>query len=110
MLVFSTNLSLTEFQVRCLVLFCLFSVTHSFGWFWMGVPQGSILGATLFLLYINNLPNSICIIVINAGDTTLYSFLELVSELESDLRDTMDWGKKWLVDFSAEKAQLFSFD
>ena len=36
--------------------------------------------------------------------------LELASELESDLRDTVDWGKKWLVDFSAGKTQLVSFD
>ena len=31
-------------------------------------------------------------------------------ELESDLRDTVDWGKKWLVDFKAGKTQLVSFD
>ena len=36
--------------------------------------------------------------------------LELASELESDLRDTVDWGRKWLVDFNAEKTQLVSFD
>ena len=35
MLVFFTNLSLMEFQVRYLVLFCLFSVIDGFGWFWM---------------------------------------------------------------------------
>ena len=34
----------------------------------------------------------------------------LASELESDLRDTVDWDKKWLVDFSAGKTQLVSFD
>ena len=34
----------------------------------------------------------------------------LNSELESDLRDTVDWGKKWLVDFNAGKSQLVSFD
>ena len=34
----------------------------------------------------------------------------MASELESDLRDTVDWGKKWLVDFSAGKTQLLSFD
>ena len=32
------------------------------------------------------------------------------SELESDLRDNLDWGWKWLLDFSAGKTQLVSFD
>ena len=36
MLVFFTNLSLTEFQVRYLALFLLFSVIDGFEWFWMG--------------------------------------------------------------------------
>ena len=31
-------------------------------------------------------------------------------ELESDLQDTVDWGKKWLVNFNAGKTQLVSFD
>ena len=74
------------------------------------------------LLYINNLPDDvICNIAIYAAnDTAVYSKcdqgsdlwqqLELPSEFESDLQDTMDWGKKWLVDFNAEKTQLVLFD
>ena len=61
-----------------------------------GVPQGSILRSTLFLLYIKDLPDEgICNIAIYADDTTFYSKcdqafdlwqqLELASELESDL-------------------------
>ena len=86
-----------------------------------GVPQGSIPGPTLFLPYINDLPDDvICNIAIYADDTTLYSKcnqvsdlwqqLELAYELESDLQGTVDWGRKWLVDFNAGKTQLVLFD
>ena len=86
-----------------------------------GVPQGSILDITLSLLHINDLPDDvICNIVIYADYTTLYSKcdqasdqwqqLQLGSEFESDLRDTVDWAKKWLADFNAEKTQLVLFD
>ena len=69
----------------------------------------------LYFLYyplMTFLDNVICDIAIYADDTTLYlkcdqasdlwQQLELASEVESDLWD-MGWGKKWLVDFNAEK-------
>ena len=81
-----------------------------------GVPQGTILGPTLYLLYISGHPDVICDIAIYADDTILYSkcdqvsdlcrLLELASELESDLRDTVDLGRKWPVDFNARRTQL----
>ena len=36
--------------------------------------------------------------------------LEFASELKSDLRKAVEWGRKWLVDFNAGKTQLVSFD
>ena len=40
----------------------------------------------------------------------MWQQLELASELESNLRDTVGWGKKWLVDFNVGKTQLVLFD
>ena len=40
----------------------------------------------------------------------LWQQIEMASELESDLRDMVDWGKKWLADFNAGKTQLVLFD
>ena len=73
------------------------------------------------MLWITDLPDyAICGIAIYADDTTLYSKfnqvsdlwqqLELASELESDLRNTEDWGRNWLVDCNVGEAQLVSLD
>ena len=77
-------------------------------------PQASIFGPKVFLLYINDLPDKgISNIATCADDTSFYSKrdqlswwqkLQLASELEYDLCDTVDWGRKLLVDFNAEKS------
>ena len=128
MLVFFTNLSLMELQVRYLALFLLFSVIGDFEWFSMEslhknvqlmweflkapflVLDFSYYTLMIFLTILSVILLSMLMILLSILSVNLWQQLELASELESDLRQTVDWGKKWLVDFNAGKTQLVLFD
>ena len=72
-----------------------------------GVPQGSVLGPLLFLIYINDLPDeltSMCKIF--ADDTSLFSKVidknNSNSQLNSDLAKISKWAFQWKMSFNPD--------
>ena len=69
------------------------------------MSQGTILGPILFLIYINDLPDSVLsLIKLFADDMKVYRELSDAegdaSLLQTDLDFVSDWAKKWLMSFN----------
>ncbi len=72
-----------------------------------GVPQGSILGPLLFLIYVNDLPDSVRgTSKMFADDTKVYCPIQTLSDcerLQDDLNALSCWSNTWLLRFNAGK-------
>ena len=79
-----------------------------------GVPQGSVLGPLLFIIYLNDLlQNFECKVQCYADDTMLFQAgknIRLINQtLTENLEKANQWGKNWLVEFNGEKTESMTF-
>ena len=77
-----------------------------------GVPQGTVLGPLLFLIYINDININITPgtkLRLFADDSFLYREIKDTNDckiLQNDLETLQKWEKKWKMEFHPEKCQL----
>ena len=77
-----------------------------------GIPQGSVLGPVIFLLYINDLPDNVASNVYMFSDyTNIYRHMtshEDSTILQNDLDCLQRWSTKWLFNFNLHKCKVMS--
>ena len=73
-----------------------------------GVPQGSVLGPLLFLIYVNDLPKTICSpSLLFADDTKLFrpiTDFQSSQQLQDDILILEQWSKIWQLIFNTKKS------
>ena len=79
-----------------------------------GVPQGSVLGPLLFLIYVNDIADSLLSLTrLFADDSSLFystsSILDLQGIINHDLQILSAWAKQWLVNFNPLKTEGILF-
>ena len=80
-----------------------------------GVPQGSILGPILFLIYINDIVEVVhrdSGMVLYADDSKCFRAIKSLNDsllLQSDLDNLSSWSKSWNMDFNEPKCAIVSF-
>ena len=80
----------------------------------VGVPQGSILGPLLFLVYVNDISeNLLSVLWLFADDTSLACSASFTADMEGilnhDLIMISHWAKQWLVTFNLSKTVAMFF-
>ena len=72
-----------------------------------GVPQGSVLGPLLFLLFINDLESDVRNIILKfADDTKVFGKVNAAADglqLQEDLNRLCDWANRWQMEFNVAK-------
>ena len=77
-----------------------------------GIPQGSVLGPLLFVIYINDLPENLQSQTLMFADDTKV-FRQIVSEndsklLQDDIDNLVAWTEKWLLSFNTDKCHVLT--